>query len=187
IRAGAAVDVALDFVIRAENALRAEDLVGVRFLDRALEHLGLAMVFTSYIDVSDVALRRDRADGDAFEQLVRVVIDEIPVLERPGLGLIGVDGEVVRALLLFGDERPFLTGRETRPAAPAQAGIGDGFDDLFAFHLQGFTQRSVAAGGDVGVVPDRLALAGVLRNSFGENGFGEGHSRYFFSSCLMIN
>ena len=57
-------------------------------------------------------------------------------------------GEIVPAeasRLLARNERPLLPGTETRPAASAQAGIGDDLDDLLRLHFQRFPQRRDAS------------------------------------------
>src|SRR5437899_1424196 len=81
----------------------------------------------------------------------------------------------MRALLFLGDKRPFLPGGEARPTATAQAGVDRDLNDLLRRHVQRFTQLHISAGGDVVVVPMRLALGGVEVNSLDENGFGVSH------------
>ena len=54
-----------------------------------------------------------------------------------------------------------LPRREPRPAAAAQAGVGDDLDDVVGLHVERLAQLRVPAGGDVVVVPDDLALVGV--------------------------
>jgi hypothetical protein len=94
-------------------------------LMRLLEHLGLAVIFAADEDVGDVALRGHGGRWRCLRASVRIVIHQIAILERARLGFIGVDGQIVRPLFFLGDERPFLPRREPRPAAAAQAGIGD--------------------------------------------------------------
>src|SRR5439155_4132567 len=183
VRAGAAVNVAFQLARAAEDALRSENLLLVPFPDRLLQHLRLSVIFAADVDVGDVALRGDGADGDAFQQLVRVVIDQITVLERPRFRLIRIHREIVRPLFFLGDEGPLLPRREPRPAAPAQAGVGHGLDDLVRLHLQRFAQRDVAAAGDVIVVADQLALVWIERDAPGEDGFVEGHDSLVARVC----
>jgi hypothetical protein len=158
--------VAFELVLAAEDAALAEDAVVVGFLDGAFHDFGLAVEFAADEDVGDVALGGEGGDGDAFEDEVGVVIGEVAVLEGTGLGLVEVDGHVVRALLFLGDEGPFLSGRESRAAASAQAGVDRGLDDLLGLHVEGFFERGVAAGGDVIDVPVDLPLGGVVGDSF---------------------
>src|SRR5687768_18539334 len=88
----------------------------------------------------------------------------------------------MRPLLFLGHERPLLPRREPRAAAPAQAGVGHGLDDLLGLHRQRLAQRDVAAGGDIVVIADELALALFERDAFGEDGFGKRHD-FYLSSC----
>ncbi len=169
------MDVALELVIGAEHALLAEDSLVVGFLNGAFEDVDLAVVFAANEDVGDVALGGEAGDGDAFEHLVGVVVDEVAVFESAGLGFVGIDGHVVRAFFFLGDEGPFLAGGEARAAAAAQAGFGDGFDDFVGLHVERFFKRLISAGGDVVVVPEESAFGDVVGDAFEEDGFGEGH------------
>ena len=92
------------------------------------------------------------ADGEtgqqrAFNQLVRVVAHDFPVLAGPGLALVRVYHQEVRAWPLFlGHERPFHAGREAGAATAAQAGRLDLVDDrLAALGHQGLGPVPVAA------------------------------------------
>ena len=51
---------------------------------------------------------------------MRVVLDELAVLEGARLALVGVDGEVDGLLALLGEEAPLHPGREARAAPPAE-------------------------------------------------------------------
>jgi len=175
VSAGAFVDVALELVLAAEDSLGAEDFIVVGFLDRALEDFGLPVIFAADEDVGDVASRGDGCDRDSFEHLMGVVIHQVAIFESAGLGFVGVDAEIMRAALFFGDEGPLLACREARPTATAQAAVNCGFDDVGGLHLQRGFEAFVAAAGDVVVVPEGLALGGVLGNAFEEDGFLEGH------------
>src|SRR2546421_9193291 len=54
---------------------------------------------------------------------MRIVAHDFAVLAGAGLGLVGIDHEIVRPLAdLLGHERPFEPGREARAAAPALSG-----------------------------------------------------------------
>ncbi len=98
------MDVALHLQAFAQHAVAAEDALVVRLGDGPLQHLGLAVILAADVDVGDVALRREARDGDAFQQQVRVVIHQQPILERARLALIRVDGQVVRPLLFLRNE-----------------------------------------------------------------------------------
>ena len=63
-------------------------------------------------------------DGEqrAFDQEMRIVAHDVPVLAGAGLGLVGIDHEIVRtAVGLLRHERPFEAGGKAGAAAAAQA------------------------------------------------------------------
>src|SRR3546814_1409048 len=65
---------------------------------------------------------REARDQRAFDQLVRIVTDDLAVLARTGFGFVGVDDEEARAVgaRLLRHERPFEPRGEARAAAAAQ-------------------------------------------------------------------
>ena len=88
-----------------------EVLALAQLLERVDEHLVLALVLAA--DVDEDVLRLDRAGRDqaALEEAERDAKHDLAVLERAGLGLVGVDDEVVRLRHLVGlrDEAPLAT------------------------------------------------------------------------------
>ena len=74
----------------------AEELPGPHLLERGDEDLELGLVLAA--DVDEHVLRLDRVGGDerALEEPERHPEHDLAVLERAGLGLVGVDHEVVR-------------------------------------------------------------------------------------------
>ena len=88
--------------------------------DRLGEPLVAERELAAQVDEREVALQRERGDGDALDELVRIALDEHAVLERRRLALVGVDHEVARERA-GRQERPLLAGREARAAAAAQA------------------------------------------------------------------
>ena len=82
----------------------------------------------------DVDIGRARLGGEAgnlnpFEHLVRVEFEELPVVERRRLALVGVDAhEGFRPV--FGEETPLQPGREPGAASTAQLRILDDPDHL---------------------------------------------------------
>ena len=117
----AAVDHEVEGVLGAEDAL-AEVALGVGLLDGRLEDVGLVRVLAADEDEALVGPGGDRADDAALDQQVRVLLHQQPVLERAGLGLVGVAAEelVHRAL---GDEAGLLAHGEAGAAAAAQPGL----------------------------------------------------------------
>ena len=94
----------------------------ISFVDGGLKAARLVHEFTTDIDISGMCPHRETGDHTAFQQLVRLVPDDIAVLACAGFGLIGINHKIVgtRANLL-GHEGPFQAGRETCTAAATKA------------------------------------------------------------------
>src|SRR5271165_5389706 len=105
-------------------------LVGL--VDRGLQALRLVIELAADIDVAGVNPHPDRGEKATFDQLVRVVAEDVAVLAGAGLALVSVDAEIGRAVALFRHERPFEARRKTGPATPAQPGFLDLLDDPVA-------------------------------------------------------
>ena len=74
----------------------------VSLIDSRFEALALLDVFAAHVNVAGVSAHRERSDQRPFDQRVRVVAHDLPVLAGPGLGFVGVDDEVMRALGIDG-------------------------------------------------------------------------------------
>ena len=85
--------------------------------DRVRERVLGLRVLPAEIDEAALAARREPCDRHRLEHGERVALQELPVLERAGLGLVGVADEVVRPRGLPGDGLPLDAGRERRAAA----------------------------------------------------------------------
>ena len=98
-------------------------------------------------------LRAHRQPGDhhAFNHRVRIVLENQPVFAGPGLALVAIAQNVFRLGRLLGHERPLHPGRESRPAAPAQAGILDLIDDGVRLHAERLLHGLVAVKLEVAV------------------------------------
>ena len=109
-------------------------------------------------------------DQDALEQRVRVAQQQLAILERSRLGLVGVDDDVAR--LGGGQEARLAAGGEAGAAAAAQARGRDGLDDLLARHrLDGALELRVAA---VLLVVGEIAAIAVERQQERALGRGSG-------------
>ena len=108
-------------------------------------------IFAPDVDPALFGTHRVPADGHGFDQRERVVLHEHPILERSGLGLVGVDHEMAGSVFV-GHGRPLEAGRERRSATSGQARVADVGDHLGRRHRHRFRQRVVSAGCDVAVV-----------------------------------
>ena len=107
----------------AVDVVPADQFRLIGLFDRGLKALALLDVFAAEIDVGGLGAHREGGDQRAFDQHMRIVAQDLPILAGAGLGFVGVDDEIVRPLRVDGlrHERPFEPGREARPAAAAQA------------------------------------------------------------------
>ena len=106
-------------------------LVGL--VDRKLKVEVFVVVFASDVDVGGVRAHREAGDQAAFDQFVRIVAHDVPILARSRLALVGVDHEICRpAVRDLGHERPLHAGGKPGAAAPAQPGRFHLVDDRVA-------------------------------------------------------
>ena len=135
IGAGAVMDVEVEVV--AVDVVLADELRLIGLVDRGLQPLALADELAAHIDVARAAVHRAAGDQAALDQKMRIVPHDLAVLAGAGLGLVGIDHEIVRPVADgLGHERPFHAGREARAAAAAQARRLHLVDDGVAALLQ---------------------------------------------------
>ena len=122
IGAGAMMDVEIERP--AVNVVLADQPRLIGLIDCGLQALALQEVFAAHIDVAGVGAHRERGEQAALDQRMRVVAHDLAVLAGARLRFVSVDHEIgwARRIGRLGHERPFEPGRETRAAAPAQAG-----------------------------------------------------------------
>ena len=102
------------------------------------------------VDVAFFGADGVAAQHHAFEQAVRVALDDGAVHEGAGVAFVGVADDVLDVARGLGGEFPLEAGQEAGAATAAQAGVLDFLDDRFGRHLeQGLGQSRVAAAGDV--------------------------------------
>jgi hypothetical protein len=103
-----------------------------------------------------------------------VVMQNIPILEGAGLGLVTVAGDVVRLAVIMPDESPLHSAGETCTTATTEVGLLDLINNLFGLHPESFLELGVATVlyvainvGSVtlgpGILEDNAALLGMRR------------------------
>ncbi len=108
--------------VPAIDVVLADQLVLIGLVDGGLQDLALADELAANIDVGGVRAHGEGGKQRALDQEMRVVAHDVPVLAGAGLGLVGVDDQIVWAAIGLGrHERPFQPGGEARAAAAAQA------------------------------------------------------------------
>src|SRR6185312_10850088 len=144
VGAGAAVDDQLEVPVGAEDVgPEVTRLVG--FGDRGVEDVGLRVVLAADEDEGVAGVGGERGDRDPLDQLVRVALHQLAVLEGARLGLVGVAAEVL-GHFAAGQERGLFAHREAGAAAAAQARVFELLEDLVLLQLLvGALHRGVAA------------------------------------------
>ena len=164
VGAGALVDIDVEVKAGAEDVFPKKTFCA-GFLDGVPNNLGRFGKFAAYVDVGEVDIRRVGGDGEAFDELVRILVEDVAVLECAGLGFVAVDDDVVVLAVVVFDEAPLGTGGEACTATATQVSGFHHVDDLAGLHGDGFLQGLVAAVGDVGLDVGRVAgFADVSEN-----------------------
>ena len=110
--------------IGSENVLAQETLL-VGFCDSLRKPLRREMVFTTQEDVSRRCPDRVGPDHHSFDQLVRVLFHQDPVLEGPRFHFVCVNDEILGfgSVLPHRHETPFQPRREPGTASASKLGI----------------------------------------------------------------
>src|SRR5262249_59636120 len=119
--------------------------------DGRVQDPALLLVLAADVDVDVPRLDRVRGDEAALDQPVRDLEHDLAVLERPRLGLVGVDRDVdrLRDLVGRGDEARLASGREEGAAATAEVRLDDLLDDGLRILRASLLQLLVAADGAI--------------------------------------
>src|SRR5437588_13005715 len=91
------MNVNIDIEPGTENVFP-EKFVLTSFFDCALEDLRSFRELASYIYVRGAGIEGEAGNGDAFQQLMRVVMGEVAVLKRARLGFVRGRDQIARLL-----------------------------------------------------------------------------------------
>ena len=115
------MDVDLEVETAVEDVSPEVSLLG-GLVDGLLQHQRLAVKLAADVDVGHVGADGVRRDDHALDQHVGIDVDDLAVLEGPGLRLVGVADQVLRLGGVLGHEAPLDAGRKSGAAAAAQTG-----------------------------------------------------------------
>ena len=116
VRAGADPELDVEGPAGAHDVV-AEQPGRARLADRVLQSLARQRVLAAEVQVPARGADREPLDRHRLEQRERILLEDQPVLERAGLGLVGVAHDVARRGRLRCDGGPLAAGGERRPAA----------------------------------------------------------------------
>jgi hypothetical protein len=111
------MDINLDIESGAEN-VAPKEIVLACFFDGAFEDFRALWKLASYVNVGRAGVQGETGDQDAFQQLMRIFVNDVAVFERARLGFIGVADQIDRPLFVRLDEAPFETAGKSGPPRP---------------------------------------------------------------------
>src|ERR1035437_5949375 len=120
VSARAAMDVNFQIVTGAENVF-AEEIFLAGFLDGAIQNFRAFGHFAAYVNVGELHVVREARDDHAFDQLMRIFVHDLAILECARLGFIRITNQINRLAALAVNETPFESAGKTRAAATAQS------------------------------------------------------------------
>src|SRR5438132_697414 len=144
VGAGAAMNKDFDVKVGTENILT-QKLLRPRFLDGALEDLCALGKLAPYIYVSGVDIEGVTGNQGALEQLVRILMNNVTILEGARLRLVGIANQIHRLLLVRLNKAPLHPGWETSATTSAQRRSLNLVKNVRPRHGNGFFQLPVAA------------------------------------------
>jgi hypothetical protein len=156
------VDVDFQVEAGAEDIL-AQETRGARFRQSLLQDQRPLRELAADVNVSQVRVDRETGDNHPLDQLVRILVDDVAVLERPRLRFVGVADQVNRLWAVLFDEAPLDAAGEAGAAASAQTAGFHLIDDVRLGHGQRLFQLGVAAFVQVAIDVRRPALAVDIR------------------------
>ena len=114
-------------------------------LDRVLEPRGRERILAADVEEALLGAGREPGDRQRLDDRERILLHQHAVLERAGLGLVGVADEVVRPDGLLATASHFTPGGERRAAPPEELRVLDLADHALGTELDRPPQRLVAA------------------------------------------
>ena len=130
-------------VICSENVLTDEILIA-GFLNRFLQDLRAVRKFTPNIDVGLLHVIRETRDHRALDQLMRILMHDVAILESARLGFIGIHDQIDRLAALTIDQPPLHATGKTGAAATTEAGLFNFLTEVFGLLRDRFLEDFVA-------------------------------------------
>ena len=136
----------------APENIVADQIFRARFFDGFFQNLRAVDKFSANKNKRLLRLRCVRAKHDAFDELMRIVVNHPAVFVRAGFGFVRIDDKINRLAGFAIEEFPLHARRKACTAAPFDSRLFDfGAKRCGIARLHRFFQRFVTAGGDVGI------------------------------------
>ena len=142
--------------VQLETEVAAQDPVtqhtgGTRLVNRFFKTIVIGPDFTVNVVVADRDTHRICTDRHAFDQRMRVIANDVAILEGTRFAFVGIADQVFLSRELARHEAPLQAGRKTCTATPTQRRRFQFGDDLFRrnFLVQNALQRFVTTALDV--------------------------------------
>src|ERR1051325_4370131 len=133
----------------AEDVLPKE-AVSSRFVDRVLHAMRAERVFTANVEESTLTSCREPSDRHRLDDREGIAVEQHAILERTGLGFVGVADQIVWARRLLGDGIPLAARRKGSATAPHELRVDDLANHLVRPDLDRLAKRIEATGVAVG-------------------------------------
>ena len=146
--AGVHEDVEID--ARAEDVL-ADEAARVGVGHRVFHDLDQIAIFAAQIDVAGLRADGEGGDHHAFDDGMRIVLEDEAVLAGAGLALVAIAEHVLGLGGFLRNERPFHAGGKAGAAAAAQVRCLHLVDDRVGSHADGFLHGFVAVEFEIAV------------------------------------
>ena len=136
----------VDFQIETGTQyVRANKIPGPCFLDGGFDNPRRGGELLADVDIGHVGADRERRDHHALDKLVRVLVQDVAVLECAGLRLIAIADQINRLGIVGWNEGPLHARWEARAAATAQTGVLHLLGDVLRRHADSLAQLLIAA------------------------------------------
>src|SRR5688572_6237066 len=115
------MDVDFEIVAGTQNVLT-EKILRTSLVQRPVQDARAVGEFAANVDIGQLHVVSEAGDDHALDELVRILVDDLAILEGAWLGFVGIADKINRLAAPPIDETPFESARETRPSPAAQAG-----------------------------------------------------------------
>ena len=182
VSTGTTVDIQFKVKARTENVF-ADEIFRARLFDRTLYDKRRFGKLLTQVNVSRVRADSKGGDDHALNELMRILMKDVTILEGSRLGLVAIANQIHWLSVVRRNEGPLHSRRKSRTTPAAQAGFFHLFDDVLRRHRHRLAQIFIPAVAHVAVnrripslaidiLEDEPVLAGVRLLGVGDHAGG---------------